>query len=494
MPTTVSQRKLQTSTHSAYLRLVLYLMLAVVLRLVLFVYFPAMLTQDSSDYVRAALDIHARLDFNSRWLGDVRMPGYPIFLAAIYPVTGTRSDLLVLVQTALGLACVPLAWKLGRLLHAQAVADALALFFAFNPVYLLLEHTLMTELLSIFLMVVFTLVIVVCLHKPPSPWLSFFVAVLLGVGMLVRVNLAPYGVTLAAIAIGRWLWGAWRAPGGARFGTMLAVTLLPALGLLLTLGPWLWRNYAAYHNISLSEHSARTLLMWKTMSGTMDSSLPLYQRYSYGLGQMSYEWLNEVNTRYATVQAEAIANSVVAEQIRVHPERQFEAIFATALNYTGIFREGSVPSDDRAAIAWWFRNWVPNPAAIGPGLAHMRIKEWLEYVPITQTSVWTQMWGLSGKIYLAIVRPLLLAAMLITSLAFVLRARLGEFSVSSYPQRAVASLILAYYATAIFHFVTLTGSDRFIVISDWVAVLVSVFVISQRPSVPAPILPQPPIG
>jgi hypothetical protein len=84
--------------------------------------------------------------------------------------------------------------------------------------------------------------------------------------------------------------------------------------------------------------------------------------------------------------------------------------------------------------------------------------------------------------------------MLITSLAFVLRARLGEFSVSSYPQRAVASLILAYYATMIFHLVTLTGSDRFIVISDWVAVLVSVFVISQRRSVLAPILPQPPIG
>ncbi len=458
-------------------RVLLYLLLAVALRLVLATHFPLLVTLDSPDYIHSGVEIYKHLDFNSDSLRDVRMPGYPLFLATMYPLIGVRSDLLVLVQSFVGVLCVALGWKIGRLLHSQLVAEGLALFFVFNPVYLLFEHALMTEALSIFFMLLFTTAVVYCWRQPPSLWLGFVTAALLGFSVLVRVNLLPYGFTLLTVIAAYWMAVAWRQPDSKLLGAIAPVLLPLFLGLTVVLGPWLWRNYAIYNNISLSEHSARSLLMWKNMSHTMDTSLPLFQQYADGFAELDYAWLDKFNSQFRTVEAETIATAVLAEQISTHPNRHLYALVISAFDYAGIYAQGNVPLDDRAAVAWWFQHLVADPTDVVRAVP--TVTQWMDYIPITQPSIWTQIWSRAGIFYLLIVRPALVIAFVVASFAFGFMTLCHNCSAFTYPQRAVWGFILAYYVTFIFHAITLTGSDRFASISDWLALLVVLFILEN---------------
>src|SRR5262245_25415985 len=68
------------------------LTLSVVVRLMLFMNFPVALTADSWDYLSAAGGLYHHADFNSYAMRDLRLPAYPVFLAATYPLTEMRAD------------------------------------------------------------------------------------------------------------------------------------------------------------------------------------------------------------------------------------------------------------------------------------------------------------------------------------------------------------------------------------------------------------------
>lgn len=460
--------------------LLLYMAAAVAVRVLLFLHFPALLTNDSPDYVNAAYDIYTRLDFGSKWIGSVRMPGYGAFLAALYPLTGVRSDLLVAAQGVVGLLCVPLGWAIGGQLRSPRVAHGLAIFLAFNPVYLLLEHALMTEGLALALMLLSTLLVLLWLQQPQRVGMGLAAAVTIGLGGLVRVNLLPYGAVLIALPAGQWLVQAWRTRRW-EVRPLLAVLLPPLVGLLVTLGPWLWRNYALYDTLSLSEHSDRSLLMWKTMSSTMDSNLPLFQQYAGGHAALDYYWLNEFNVRHAPVEAEAIAAAIIAEQVQAHPSSHLRAMVRSALNHIGIFIEGYVPRDDRAMVAYWFTFLVPDPAAVEGSVP--AVQEWLDFRPVMDPSPWTAFWSAAGTVYLQVLRQLLFAALVaaVLRVAFcVWRRQLPLVSLAAYPVYAVMGLAAAYGMTLAFHAFTLTGSDRFAVLSDWVALAIVLWVFPRE--------------
>ena len=456
------------------LRLGLYLLLALALRLLLFAHFPALLTNDSPDYIKAAAAIYARLDFANEWLGDVRMPGYSTFLAVLYPLTGTHSDLLVLAQSVLGLLCVPLGWQIGRLLGSQRVADGLAIFFALNPVYLLLEHALMTEGPALFLLLASTALALRRLRHPPSAWVGFAAAVLLGLAGLVRVNVLPFGAVLLALPAVIWVADIVRTRSRPQPGALFAAVLPPLLGLAVTLSPWLWRNYELYGTLALSEHSDRSLLMWKTMSATMDPTLPLFQQVAQGHEALDFAWLNEFSPQHTTVEAEAIAAALVREQVQVHPGRHLRAVLRSGLNHVGVFVEGYVPRDDRAMIAYWFHALVPNPAAVATSVP--AVDEWLTFAPVTQPSMWTSVWGATGTLFLQVLRPLLYVLFATAAIRFGLLIGRRKVIWSAYPRVAVVGLIAACLATLLFHAITLTGSDRFATLTDWAALAVILYI------------------
>jgi hypothetical protein len=445
------------------------------LRVTLFLHFPALLTNDSPDYVRGGIEIFWTGNFASFSLRDVRMPGYPMFLAAIYGLTGVRSDLLVVAQSVFGVVCILLGWRIGRRLGSQPVADALGIFFALSPVYVLLEHALMTEALALFIMVAFTLLVIAALPRSPSYAFGFSTAALLGFGGLVRINLLPYCGVLLALLAARWSYVTLRG-GVTRRRTLRlgGVLLVMACGVGITLGPWMWRNASLYGLPALSLHTSRSLLVWKTMSGSMDSELPLFRQYAFGYSTLDYAWLAELDRRYPTNAAETIAAAIVGEQVYAHPDRHRDAMGAALLNYGGIYPGGAAPRDDRAMLAFWFGELVPTPVDVETSvpLTH----EWLDFRPVTQPSLWTGGWSRAGLLYLLVLRPLLLLAFLAAAVLYAVRARRGAYPLGYAPNLAAGGLIVAYVATWLFHAVTLTGSDRFASIADWVALLVVVYV------------------
>jgi len=108
---------------------------AVAIRLVLHRDLPAMRRNDSWDYLRAAVDIGRRADFYSAGLRDVRLPGYPAFLAVIRPLTQMRSDAIVFAQATCGLVAAVVGWRMGLGLGSRVAAGAmLAFLLALNPV------------------------------------------------------------------------------------------------------------------------------------------------------------------------------------------------------------------------------------------------------------------------------------------------------------------------------------------------------------------------
>src|SRR4051794_22617879 len=107
-----------------------YLLLALVLRALLYRDYPLLLTADSWDYLGATTAIAQRLDFASitgNGLRDCRVPGYPVFQAVFFPLTQLQSDRILLLQAALGLLGILLGWAIGRVLRAPAVAEGLVL-------------------------------------------------------------------------------------------------------------------------------------------------------------------------------------------------------------------------------------------------------------------------------------------------------------------------------------------------------------------------------
>jgi hypothetical protein len=476
----------------AEVRLALYLVLAALLRWLLFTRYPALITADSPDYIEAAGDLATRLDFFSQGLGDIRMPGYPLFLAMLYGATGLRTDGIVLAQIVVGLLCVPLGWYIGRALRSQPTADALAIFLAFNPVYLLLEHTLLTEGLSIFTMLVFTLLAVIAVSRAPSPALAFGTAVMAGVCSMVRINLLPFCAALMALVLSRWLLAIWlRAPrprrdvrgiiwpddAPQRLRSVLKILAPTALGLILIFGPWLWRNYAAYGVLSFSEHGARSLLMWKTMSGTMDPTLPTFREYADGRTEMAYAWLLRFSKQYPPAEAENIAEAIIAEQMAVHPLRHFQGVLASGLNHAGIYLEGYAPGDDRGAVAWWFKRLVSSPTAVQESFPEL--DTWMDYAPITTPSRLLPWWSSAGMFYLQVVRPTLVIGSIFAFALMLYQLWRRQLAWRSAPVQSVLVIGGAYYLTILFHAFTLTGSDRFATISDWVALLLIVFASTQ---------------
>jgi hypothetical protein len=452
-----------------------YLLVGLALRIALYLHFPALLTNDSPDYVRGGIEIFWTGNFASFSLRDVRMPGYPMFLAALYGLTGSRSDLLVLAQSMLGMLCILLGWRIGRRLGSQPVADALGMFFALCPVYLLLEHALMTEALALFVMVAFTLLVIAALPRAPSPLFGFSAAVLLGFGGLVRINLLPFCGVLLALLAARWTYVTLHGSFDRRRALRLGGVLLAMIcGVGIMLGPWVWRNATLYGLPALSLHTSRSLLVWKTMSGSMDSTLPLFRQYAFGYNTFDYAWLAELDRRYPTNAAEAIAAAIVGEQVYAHPNRHRDAMGAALLNYAGIYSSRTPPRDDRAMLAFWFGELVPTPVDVETSVP--RTHEWLDFRPLTQPSLWTALWSRAGLLYLLVLRPLLLLAFLAAVVLFAVRLRRGAYRLGYEPNLAVLGLSVAYAATWLFHGVTLTGSDRFAAIADWVALLVVVYV------------------
>jgi 4-amino-4-deoxy-L-arabinose transferase-like glycosyltransferase len=186
---------------------------------------------------------------------DMRMPGYPAFLAAIYAVAGRADKWVMLAQAAMdlitGVAAALLAARLAPESKRTVVATAALWIAALCPFTANYTAAILTESLATFFTTVALVVLAVALSRRASylraEWLAnrdllrfagwvFAGGLLAGIGALVRPEtpliLAAAGALLLSICV--WRRANWRAP-------ILAAAWM-AVGLILPLTPWAIRN------------------------------------------------------------------------------------------------------------------------------------------------------------------------------------------------------------------------------------------------------------
>lgn len=263
------------------------------LRFLIIRYFPAPNVGDSLTYIQLAQNwlYHAvyGLWVNGRLVPvDIRAPGYPAFLAAIYGIFGRRDVPVMFVQAALDmLTCSVAALIAARLAPAESRRRAgisalwLAALCPFTANY---TAVILTETLTAFLTAVAVLVLCGALSERDSgarrtscdPW--FLAGIVVGLAALVRPE-----TPLLLISTGLFLAVKWRRLENwkklARAGALMGA------GLVLPLVPWAARN-------------ARTLHEFQ----------PLAPRYSelpgelvpYGFDQWTATWLWRMRDVYLT--------------------------------------------------------------------------------------------------------------------------------------------------------------------------------------------------
>lgn len=189
---------------------------------------------------------------------DMRVPGYPAFLAAVFAFTGNSPRAVMLAQVVVDLAtCFSIALIAARLAPEAArrrVALAGLWLAALCPFTANYTAVVLTETLTIFLT---TLAILILLETELgkkidavsgvefikgllNPW--FLAGIVVGFGALVRPE-----TPLLLLAAGLVLAKKWRRP--ANWTKLLRAGLLLAAGMILPLVPWAARNWRTLHEV-----------------------------------------------------------------------------------------------------------------------------------------------------------------------------------------------------------------------------------------------------
>jgi hypothetical protein len=189
---------------------------------------------------------------------DMRVPGYPAFLAAIFAFAGRSPRAVMFAQIAVDLAtCFLIALIAARLAPESSrrrVALAGLWLAALCPFTANYTAVVITETIVTFLTALAILVLLatdlgglppspsepVSTRRGLSPW--FLAGLLAGFGALVRPE-----TPLLLFAAGMVLMAKWRRPADWR--RLLRAGVLMGAGLLLPLLPWAARNWHTLHEV-----------------------------------------------------------------------------------------------------------------------------------------------------------------------------------------------------------------------------------------------------
>jgi hypothetical protein len=470
-----------TRPRIATIALLVITVVALGIRMLLYQALPAVVPADAWDFLRAARDLYERADFFSSALRDVRLPGYPTFLAVTLPLTGLRSDAIVVLQSCLGIATVAAGWCIGELLGSRPTAIALATFLAVNPVYLLNEHAIMSETLALALDVTLVAAWLLAMRRPTTS-ADLLVGALLGVAILVRANCLAFGAALlaglclrlptpsVARVAPRW-------PGSSR----LRPAFLAAIATCTVLAPWVWRNDVAYGRPSVYLFGGRNTLVYMAMHLELDRTLPTLARVNGVLDarDVDYAWLWKLGNRFSPQEGEALARRIIHEEIAAHPGEYLHQVGRTALAFVGV---DDSYGNERASQLLWFRLLVGDVAQLdriataGPppdsGLGFV-------YVPSDGNSPVSRTFSRFGQVYLRPGRAigLLTALALMAWFAFGVRDPRRR---ADQRFRIAAVLVAGYLITVAMHAAMLTDADRYSSVTDFLPVVIVCLIAGER--------------
>ena len=235
-----------------------------ILRLFLVLKFPVGTSGDAPFYIGLAWNLLKNgvygLEVNGQLMPvDVRVPGYPAFLAAIFTFAGNSPRAAMLAQIVVDLGtCFLIALIAARLAPPKSrrrVALAGLWLAALCPFIANYSAVVLTEILVTFLTALALLILLETdlaqPNNPPdsakafwnhslSPW--FLAGIVVGFGALVRPETPLLLFAVALILIAKW----WRFENWSK---LARAGILMSLGLVIPLIPWAARNWRTLHEI-----------------------------------------------------------------------------------------------------------------------------------------------------------------------------------------------------------------------------------------------------
>ena len=447
------------------------LVCAISLRVVLYHTLPVFVTADSWDYVLAARGLGDRIDFYSAGLRDWRTPGYPILLALVSCCSQSlQSNHIVAIQVAFGVTAMLLGGLAGVLAGSRVTAIGMALFLAVNPVYLLFEHAVMTETLSIMCVSGYMVAVLWASKRSDLPMRGgLAVGALFSLCILTRSNLLLFcAISITVVPLSWYACQQRLATGGARHAWKYLAAVALTAGVLV--GPWLMRNGSAYGDFTLLKSINRNLLVYKSMYDPVDLSLPKIRAITDVLGSqdLNYDWLARLTSVYGPVQGEVIARDLWWEQISAHPERYAVDVLQSLLGFAGFYYN---QAGDLTALHHWFTEYLVDVSLQDANNLSLDGYQGFRYVPtLHHNRQILEVWSESGMAYLRVFRPAMNIALL---LAFTLYLwRFLRSKPLAIKQRDVILLVFAtaYMSSAFLHILTLAVNDRFVSSYDLIAV------------------------
>ena len=254
------------------------LLLAVAFRLYGVLSHPAVPSGDAPDYHRLATGlVEGRGYVNAAGTPTAwRPPGYPVFLAGIYKIVGNSVLRATIVQAILGGLTVLVLMALGTMIlgwRRALIAGAIA---AVYPAFIWLPRLLMSENLSLFLLLLSLVAVTLYLRTSQVAWMIVF-GVLCALNSLVRgANLfLPVAVALGLLIVQR-----------RNRKQIVASLLAMTIAFIVMLLPWTIRNYRIFHHaIPIATQDGLTLYssywppqqngkrIWGTLPGIEDPAI-----------------------------------------------------------------------------------------------------------------------------------------------------------------------------------------------------------------------------
>jgi 4-amino-4-deoxy-L-arabinose transferase-like glycosyltransferase len=186
---------------------------------------------DESDYYLIAWNLSAGRGFSQSPPGQpaeataYRSPLYPLILAALFRLVGPDPEVGIVLNRALAVLLIPLAYALGRALHGDRAGLVAAALAAFWPHGYYFAGNLMTELLAA-VAATGMMLLLVRLAIRPSVGAAAAAGAAVALAVLTRGSfLAPAAMLLPWLLAEPLRTRAWRVP--AAFGGAFAVVMLP---------------------------------------------------------------------------------------------------------------------------------------------------------------------------------------------------------------------------------------------------------------------------
>jgi len=312
---------------------------------------------DSELYIAYAETIFHHRPYELNGNHALRTPGYPIFLAGIWSLTGERSDRLVLWAQAIlgtlsGVIVFAIARTFERQSHWQGWSLAAATVAMFEPYGLVLGALQLSETVFTFLFLLSIYAIVRSIQHPHI-FSGTWAGILAGAAILVRPSLFLSGPIAAAVAL---IASTHRLATG-RFVIVMGLTTA------CFLGPWWIRNYEIFHTPVLTTLNVGESLYDGLNPHATGASEMTFTRDEVVSGMSEKErddhWRKEA-IAWATTHPERVAQLALIKLARFwspwpnEPRFQTPAVVATTTLYT-------VPVYLFAFVGLWFA-WRGTPS------------------------------------------------------------------------------------------------------------------------------------